>query len=56
VAEALPLVERHLAERLGRAPVAVDAATLDLPASDYWPEDLAPLPGPERAATETIHA
>jgi lipoyl(octanoyl) transferase len=53
VADALPLVERHLAERLGRAPVAVDAATLDLPADDYWPED--PLPVPQRAVTETIH-
>jgi lipoyl(octanoyl) transferase len=53
VADALPLVERHLAERLGRAPVAVDAATLDLPADDYWPED--PVPVPQRAVTETIH-
>jgi hypothetical protein len=53
VADALPLVERHLAERLGRAPVAVDAATLDLPADDYRPED--PLPVPPRAAPETIH-
>jgi hypothetical protein len=53
VADTLPLVERHLAERLGRTPVAVDAATLDLPADDYWPED--PLPVPQRAVTETIH-
>jgi lipoyl(octanoyl) transferase len=53
VADALPLVERHLAERLDRAPVAVDAATLDLPAEDYWPED--PLPVRKRAAPETIH-
>jgi lipoate-protein ligase B len=53
VADALPLVERHLAERLGRAPVAVDAATLDLPADDYRPED--PLGVPPRAAPETIH-
>jgi lipoyl(octanoyl) transferase len=53
VADALPLVERHLAERLGRAAVTVDAATLDLPADDYRPED--PLPVPRRAAPETIH-
>jgi lipoyl(octanoyl) transferase len=37
-AEVLPAVERHLAERLERAPVAVDPATLDLPASDHAPE------------------
>jgi lipoyl(octanoyl) transferase len=33
VAEALPAVERRLAERLERTPVAVDPATLDLPSS-----------------------
>ena len=38
VAEVLPAVERHLAERLERAPVAVDPATLDLPAFDHDPE------------------
>jgi lipoyl(octanoyl) transferase len=38
VAEALPVVERRLAERLERAPVVVDPATLDLPAEDYDPE------------------
>jgi hypothetical protein len=38
VAEALPLVERRLAERLNRTPVLVDPATLDLPAQDYDPE------------------
>jgi hypothetical protein len=38
VAEALPVVERQLAERLDRTPVLVDAATLDLPAQDYDPE------------------
>jgi lipoyl(octanoyl) transferase len=40
VAEALPLVERRLAERLERAPVPVDPATLDLPASDHDPESV----------------
>jgi lipoyl(octanoyl) transferase len=53
VADALPLVERHLAERLGRTPVAVDVATLDLPADDYRPEE--PLGVPQRAVPETIH-
>jgi len=38
VAEVLPLAERALAERLERALVAVDPATLDLPAEDYHPE------------------
>jgi lipoyl(octanoyl) transferase len=38
VAEALPMVERQLAERLDRTPVLVDPATLDLPAQDYDPE------------------
>jgi lipoyl(octanoyl) transferase len=38
VAEVLPLAERALAERLERTPVAVDPATLDLPAEDYHPE------------------
>jgi lipoyl(octanoyl) transferase len=38
VAEALPLVERRLAERLGRTPIPVDPATLDLPAEDHDPE------------------
>jgi lipoyl(octanoyl) transferase len=38
VAEALPLVERRLAERLERVPVPVDAATLELPAEDHHPE------------------
>jgi lipoyl(octanoyl) transferase len=33
VAEALPAVERRLAERLRRAPVGVDPATLELPAA-----------------------
>jgi lipoyl(octanoyl) transferase len=59
VSDALPLVERRLAERLGRAPVPVDAATLDLPASDHWPDDLpgaATTAAGERAAPETIHA
>jgi lipoyl(octanoyl) transferase len=37
VAEALAPVERHLAERLERAPLPVDLATLDLPAEQ--PED-----------------
>jgi lipoyl(octanoyl) transferase len=40
VAEALPAVERRLAERLDRSPVAVDPATLDLPASDHDPESV----------------
>jgi lipoyl(octanoyl) transferase len=40
VAEALPLVERRLAERLERAPVPVDPATLDLPAEDHDPESV----------------
>src|SRR5918994_5150870 len=38
VAEVLPVAERAVAERLERAPVAVDPATLDLPAEDYHPE------------------
>jgi lipoyl(octanoyl) transferase len=38
VAEVLPLVERRLAERLGRVPVPVDPATLELPAEDHHPE------------------
>ena len=38
VAEALPVAERALAERLERSPVPVDPATLDLPAEDYDPE------------------
>src|SRR5512132_1855587 len=38
VAEVLPAVERRLAERLDRSPVAVDPATLDLPAEDCDPE------------------
>jgi lipoyl(octanoyl) transferase len=38
VAEVLPVVERHLAERLDRTPIPVDPATLDLPASDHDPE------------------
>ncbi|HYT27233.1 MAG TPA: lipoyl(octanoyl) transferase LipB [Actinomycetota bacterium] len=45
VADALPVVERRLAEALDRAPVEVDAATLDLPATDHPPEpDFAPHP------------
>jgi lipoyl(octanoyl) transferase len=59
VGETLPLVERRLAERLGRAPVPVDAATLDLPASDHWPDEPPGTPTtvtPEPAAPETIHA
>jgi hypothetical protein len=39
-AEALPAVERRLAERLDRSPVAVDPATLDLPAADHDPESV----------------
>ena len=35
VAETLPLVERHLAERLERTPALVDLVTLDLPAEEY---------------------
>jgi lipoyl(octanoyl) transferase len=38
VAEVVPLVERRLAERLGRRPVPVDPATLELPAQDHHPE------------------
>jgi lipoyl(octanoyl) transferase len=38
VAEVLPVAERALGERLERAPVPVDPATLDLPAEDYDPE------------------
>jgi lipoyl(octanoyl) transferase len=38
VAEVLPVAERALAERLERAPIPVDPATLDLPAEDYDPE------------------
>ena len=38
VAEALPVVERRLAERLERTPIPVDPATLDLPAEDHDPE------------------
>ncbi|HEY6707596.1 MAG TPA: lipoyl(octanoyl) transferase LipB [Actinomycetota bacterium] len=38
VAEALPVAERALAERLERSPVPVDLATLGLPAEDYDPE------------------
>jgi len=38
VSEVLPVAERALAERLERALVAVDPATLDLPAEDYDPE------------------
>jgi hypothetical protein len=38
VAEVLPAAERYLAERLERTPVAVDPATLDLPAEDHDPE------------------
>jgi lipoyl(octanoyl) transferase len=38
VAEALPAVERRLGQRLGRTPVPVDPATLELPAEDYDPE------------------
>ncbi len=34
VEEALPLVERHLAERLERTPSLVDLATLELPAEE----------------------
>ncbi|SRR6266508_110670 len=48
VAEALPVVERRLAEALGRVPTPVDPATLDLPASDYPPgPDHVPPPAPE---------
>ena len=35
VAETLPLVERHLTERLERTPALVDLVTLDLPAEEY---------------------
>jgi hypothetical protein len=38
VAEVLGVAERALAGRLERTPVAVDPATLDLPAEDYDPE------------------
>jgi lipoyl(octanoyl) transferase len=38
VAEVVPLVERRLAVRLGRRPVPVDPATLELPAQDHHPE------------------
>ena len=38
VAEALPVAERQLARALGRGPVAVDPATLELPAEDHWPD------------------
>jgi lipoyl(octanoyl) transferase len=38
VAEALPVVEGKLAERLERTPVPVNPATLDLPAEDHDPE------------------
>jgi lipoyl(octanoyl) transferase len=38
VAEVLPAVERHLAERLQRFPSPVDPATLELPAEDHHPE------------------
>jgi lipoyl(octanoyl) transferase len=38
VGEVLPVAERHLAERLGRTPVPVDPATLELPAEDHDPE------------------
>jgi lipoyl(octanoyl) transferase len=38
VAEVLPAVERRLGERLGRTPIPVDPATLELPAEDYDPE------------------
>jgi lipoyl(octanoyl) transferase len=38
VAEVLPVVERHLAGRLGRTAVPVDPATLELPAEDHDPE------------------
>jgi lipoyl(octanoyl) transferase len=38
VAEVLPLVAAGLAGRLDREPVAVDLATLDLPATDHHPE------------------
>jgi hypothetical protein len=34
------VVERRVAERLDRSPVAVDPATLDLPASDHDPESV----------------
>ena len=40
VAEALPLVERRLAEHLERTPVAVDPATLDPLAEDHDPESV----------------
>jgi hypothetical protein len=35
VEETLPLVERYLAERLGRAPAPMDLASLELPAEEY---------------------
>jgi lipoyl(octanoyl) transferase len=59
VEDVLPVVEERLAERLGRVPLPVDAATLDLPATDYWPDDLAGAPttaAPEGATAETVHA
>jgi lipoyl(octanoyl) transferase len=54
VGDVLPLVERRLAERLERSPVAVDAATLDLPAADHRPDD--PEPRSEAPEAESIHA
>jgi lipoyl(octanoyl) transferase len=50
VAEVLPVAARQLGRALEREPVAVDPATLDLPAEDYWP---APdrTPAPAEAAT-----
>ncbi len=45
VAETLPLVERRLAERLGREPIPVEVATLDLPAQD-WPPAADPAAAP----------
>lgn len=43
VAEALPPVERHLAERLERAPALVDLATLELPAEQHEEHANAPV-------------
>jgi lipoyl(octanoyl) transferase len=43
VAEALPPLERHLADRLERAPALVDLATLELPAEQHEEHANAPV-------------
>jgi lipoyl(octanoyl) transferase len=52
VAEVLPVAERLLASALGRRPVPVDLATLDLPATDHHP----PPAHPASAVPERTHA